>query len=125
MIKGIGVDIVEIKRLNEAFNKWGERFQKKVFTSKEIQGCQLRGRAKLAYLAGRFAAKEAVFKSLEGGISWQDIEILAAKNGKPYLHPGERMKRVMSKKGIKNILISISHDSNYAIAEAIAIGREE
>jgi len=124
MIKGIGVDIVEIKRLNEAFNKWGERFQRKVFTSKEIQGCQLRSRAKLAYLAGRFAAKEAVFKSLEGGISWQDIEILAAKNGKPCLHHGERMKGVMSKKGIKNILISISHDSNYAIAEAIAIGEQ-
>ncbi len=124
MVKGIGVDIVEIKKLNEAFNKWGERFQRKVFTSKEIQSCQLRGRAKLAYLAGRFAAKEAVFKSLEGGISWQDIEILAAKNGKPCLHPGERMKGVMSKKGIKNILISISHDSNYAIAEAIAIGEE-
>ena len=125
MIKGIGVDIVEIKRLNEAFNRWGERFQRKVFTSKEIQGCQLRSRAKLAYLAGRFAAKEAVFKSLEGGISWQDIEILAAKNGKPCLYFGERIKEVINKKGIKRVLISISHDSNYAIAQAIAIGREE
>ncbi len=124
MIKGIGVDIVEIKRLNEAFNKWGERFPRKVFTSKEIQGCQLRGRAKLAYLAGRFAAKEAVFKSLEGGISWQDIEILAAKNGKPYLRFGKKMKEVMNKKGVRNILISISHDNNYAVAQAIAIGEQ-
>ena len=125
MIKGIGIDIVEIKRLDKAFNKWGEQFQRRVFTSKEIQSSQLKGRAKLIFLAGRFAAKEAVFKSLEGGITWQDIEILAAKNGKPYLHPGEKMKEVMNRRRIKNILISISHDSNYAIAEAIAIGREQ
>ena len=122
MIKGIGVDIVEIKRLDKAFNKWGERFQEKVFTPGEIQNSQLKGRAKLTYLAGRFAAKEAVFKSLEEGITWQDIEILAAKNGKPYLHFGKKMKEVINKKGIKNILISISHDNNYAVAQAIAVG---
>lgn len=123
MIRAIGIDIIKIERLKKALQKWGTRLERKVFTPEEINASQ--GRTRLTYLAGRFAAKEAVFKSLEGGISWQDIEILATKNGKPCLYFGERIKEVMSKKGIKNILISISHDNNYAIAEAIATGEEE
>ena len=104
MIKGIGVDIVEIKRLNIE----NRRFIEKILTNNEID-CfnQLKNnKNKLEFLAGRFAAKEAYLKAKQIGIgemSFHDIEILNKLNGAPYLND-------------KKALISISHEKNYAIA---------
>lgn len=122
MIKGIGIDIIRIKRIDEALERWGKQFEEKVFTDKEIQ-CSycLRKKAKLAYLAGRFAAKEAIFKCVGGGMGWQDIEILAKENGQPYLAKNKKTKEALNKKNIRKVLISISHDSDYAIAQAMAL----
>jgi len=122
MIKGIGIDIIEIKRVEKALKKWGKLFEKRVFTQKERENASyLRKKAKLTYLAGRFAAKEAVFKSLGGGISWQDVEILTKENGQPYLTLTKKTKEVLDKKGIKKILLTISHNNDYAIAQAMAL----
>ncbi|GAG68060.1 unnamed protein product, partial [marine sediment metagenome] len=89
----------------------------------EINASQ--GRTRLTYLAGRFAAKEAVFKSLGTGGYWQDIEVLAEKNNQPYIVLQKKMKIIADQKGVKKILISLSHDNDYAIAQAIAIGEEK
>lgn len=122
MVKGIGIDIIEIKRLAKAIERWGKRFEKRVLTEKERQNSfRLRKKAKLAYVAGRFAAKEAIFKSVGGRISWQDIEILSGKNGQPYLADKKKTRDVLDKKRIKKVLISISHDNDYAIAQAMAL----
>ncbi len=123
MIKAIGIDIIKIERLKKAIQRWGARLEHKIFTSREIDAGQ--GKTRFTYLAGRFAAKEAVFKSLGTGGYWQDIQILSEKNNKPYIVLQRRMKRIAECKGVKKILISLSHDSDYAIAHVIAIGEEE
>lgn len=123
MIRAIGIDIIKIERLKKALQKWGTRLERKVFTPEEINASQ--GRTRLTYLAGRFAAKEAVFKSLGTGGYWQDIEVLAEKNNKPYIVLQKKMKIIADQKGVKKILISLSHDNDYAIAQAIAIGEEK
>lgn len=123
MIRAIGIDIIKIERLKKALQKWGTRLECRIFTSEEINASQ--GRTRLTYLAGRFAAKEAVFKCLGTGGYWQDIEVLAEKNNKPYIVLQKKMKIIADQKGVKKILISLSHDNDYAIAQAIAIGEEK
>ena len=122
MIKGIGIDIIRIRRIDEALARWGKQFEERVFTDKEIRSSYcLRKKAKLAYLAGRFAAKEAIFKSIGGGISWRHIEILAKESGEPYLANNKKTKEALDEKNIRRVLISISHDNDYAVAQAVAL----
>jgi phosphopantetheine--protein transferase-like protein len=120
MIKAIGIDIIKIERLKRALQRWGTRLERRIFTSKEIDVSY--GKTRATYLAGRFAAKEAVFKSLGTGGYWRDIEVLSGKNNQPYIVLQRKMKRIADLKGVKKILISLSHDHDYAIAQAIAIG---
>lgn len=113
MIVGTGVDITEVKRLRQAAEKWGNEFLNRVFTSRELENAKTRG-SLYQHLAGRFAAKEAVFKALGNkDLSWQDVEILNDADGKPSC-------AVLNNKG-KNIQVhvSISHVKNYAVANAI------
>ncbi len=122
MIKGIGIDIIRIRRIDAALARWQKQFEERVFTDKEIQSSYFLGKkARLAYLAGRFAAKEAIFKSIGGGISWRDIEILAKKSGEPYLADNKKTKEALDEKNISRVLISISHDNDFAIAQAVAL----
>lgn len=123
MIKAIGIDIIKIERLKRALQRWGARLERKIFTSKEIDASY--GKTRVTYLAGRFAAKEAVFKSLGIGGYWQDVEVLSRQNNQPYIVLQRRMKRIADCQGVKKILISLSHDHDYAIAQAIAIGDGE
>ncbi|MGE5197659.1 MAG: holo-ACP synthase [Deltaproteobacteria bacterium] len=113
MIIGTGVDIMEVRRMRQAIEKWGDEFLHRVFTSREL--AHARTRASLhQHLAGRFAAKEAVFKALgDKTLSWQDVEIINDEDGKPHC-------AILSGKGKKvEAHISISHVKNYAVANAI------
>lgn len=122
IIKGMGIDIVKIERIDKALEKWERLFEKRVFTQKEREyASHLKKKVKIAYLAGRFAAKEAIFKSLGGRISWQDIEILSNENGQPYLTLSQKTKKILDKKRIKKVLVTISHNNDYAIAQAMAL----
>jgi holo-[acyl-carrier protein] synthase len=113
MIMGTGVDITEVKRLRQAVEKWGEAFLGRVFTKVEIKNAKKRV-SMYQHLAGRFAAKEAIFKAMgDSQLSWQDLEILNHEDGRPYC----RMLNPKIKKA--DILISISHVKNYATAFAI------
>ncbi len=123
MIRAIGIDIIKIGRLKKALQRWGDRLERKIFTPKEIDASEKK--TKLSYLAGRFAAKEAVFKSLGTAGCWQDIEVLSEKNDKPYIVLRRKMKKIADHQGVKRILISLSHDSDYAIAQTIAIEEGE
>ncbi len=110
---GTGVDITEVKRLREAVDRWGEAFLTRIFTPNELKNAA--GRVNLyQHLAGRFAAKEAVFKALgDPQLNWQDVEILNDKDGKPWCS-------LLNGRGkSKEILISISHVKNYAVANAL------
>lgn len=113
MIKGTGVDITEVKRLRQAVEKWGELFLNRIFTEKELKNAKTRG-SLYQHLAGRFAAKEAVFKALgNNGLSFKDIEVLNDREGKPYC------SILNGKAGKAVVHISISHVKSYAVANAI------
>lgn len=119
MILGVGTDIVEIKRIKNALIKSPHRFLARVFTPYEQEYC-LKKREPALYLAGRFAAKEAVVKALgtgfSEGISWLDIEVRNDPSGKPaaFLSSHAASKTVHS-----TIHISISHCDHYATAFAV------
>lgn len=113
-IVGTGVDITEVRRLRTAIDKWGGDFLKRIFTKEELKNAKTRGGSLQQHLAGRFAAKEAVFKALgDVRLNWQDVEILNDKEGRPYCRIlNGRIKKV-------EVHISISHVKNYAVAQAI------
>jgi holo-[acyl-carrier protein] synthase len=113
MIIGTGVDITEVRRLRQAVEKWGEDFLQRIFTREELENAKTRG-SLYQHLAGRFAAKEAIFKAMgDPRLNWRDVQILNDKNGKPSCV-------ILSGKGKKiEVHISISHVKTYAVASAI------
>lgn len=113
MILGTGVDITEVRRLKQAVEKWGDDFLKRLFTEDELENAKKRG-SLYQHLAGRFAAKEAIFKAMgDPKLSWQDVQILNDKEGRPVCS-------ILNKRGKSLIVhISISHVKNYATAIAV------
>lgn len=113
MIIGTGVDITEVRRLRLAIEKWGDSFLDRVFTKQELQNAKTRG-SLYQHLAGRFAAKEAVFKALgDANLKWKDVQVLNDKQGKPYCSVSSALAKKI------DVHISISHVKNYAVASAI------
>lgn len=123
MIRGIGTDIIEIKRVELAISRHGSRFLDRIFTAKEQDYC-LTHRQSSQHFAGRFAAKEAIVKSLgtgfRKGISWLDIEIINNTNGKPEVILSPKLEALLltSQEEI-SIQLSISHCREYTTAFAI------
>ncbi|MBF0385528.1 MAG: holo-ACP synthase [Candidatus Omnitrophica bacterium] len=112
MIKGIGTDIIEVKRIQAAIDRWGDQFLNHVFNKEEIEYAQ-KNKNPTQHFAARFAAKEAVYKAFsKENITWKDITILNDKFGKPYCEINKKKSKV-------KVLISISHTENYAVANAI------
>ncbi|MDD5018988.1 MAG: holo-ACP synthase [Candidatus Omnitrophica bacterium] len=111
MIRGSGIDIVEIKKLKKAVERWGDIFLNRVYTSKELAYSRSK-RYPLQHLAARFAAKEAIFKALGNSprLNFKDIEIINDTNGRPFC-------RIRNRKS--SIALSLSHTDNYAVACAI------
>ena len=110
----VGVDIVEIPRIERVIQRWGKTFLGRVFTPAELKLYN-----NTPSLAARFAAKEAVLKALgacDKGISWQDIEILAELNGKPVVNLMGKAKFEADESAISRMNISLSHSENYAVA---------
>jgi holo-[acyl-carrier protein] synthase len=121
VILGIGIDIVDIGRIEALRKRYGMRFLARVFTPEEIAACNGRYDA-ASCLAGRFAAKEAAFKALavprSSGISFQDISV-GSSNGLPQLRlTGKALKHALSIGVVKRHL-SISHDRGCAVAMVI------
>lgn len=122
MIVGIGTDIVEISRISRAVRR--SRFVERVFTEAERKYCLSRARPE-EHFAGRFAAKEAVLKALgtgKRGIAWTEVEILPTRDGSPRVCLRGRAAEVARQKGIKEVLVSLSHSREYAVAYAVSLG---
>jgi holo-[acyl-carrier protein] synthase len=116
VIKGIGVDITELDRMETLINRQ-PRLKERILTEKEILIFEkLNGRRKVEYFAGRFAAKEAFSKANGTGIgkhlSFLDIEIISDDKGKP----------VISKPFSEGVHLSISHSRDYAVAQVVIEG---
>ncbi|MER3400453.1 MAG: holo-[acyl-carrier-protein] synthase [Thermoflexus sp.] len=122
----IGIDIIEIRRVERALARFGERFLQRVFTPGERQAC----RGRVGEYAARFAAKEAVAKALgvglrlmaREGIGFHDVEILPDHRGQPHVHlrgwAAERA-RVL---GLRQWAVSMTHDGGFAIAVVVSTG---
>ncbi len=116
MIKGIGVDIIEIERIGKAIRN--ERFLHRVFTQKEIAKTNREEHR----LAGIFAAKESLLKAMKTGLngfSWQEIEINHTEKGAPYLKVRGKVEKFLTDNKIGQIHLSISHSHQYAVAQVI------
>ena len=120
----IGIDIVEIKRLERVSRRWGKVFLDKVYTDKELKYANSR-RFPHQHLAARFAAKEAIFKGLgeveRNFVGWKNIEILNDAYGKPVVYWHGDAEKVRKKRKIKGAIVSLSHTDHYAVASALLV----
>lgn len=126
-VAGIGTDIVECLRIAQMIEKHGDLFLRRVYTDGEIAYCQTR-KASTEHYAGRWAAKEAVLKALgtgwAKGISWRDIDIRNQPSGKPTVAVRGGARDVIERRGVSEVLISISHCRTHATALAIAVAAD-
>ena len=120
MILGVGVDIIEVERIRAALEhaRTGERFRVRVFTPDEVAYCARRRNAHESF-AARFAAKEAMMKSLGGAYGWREIEVIRG-DGPPALRLHGRAQQRAAALGIRRIHLSLSHTAALAIAYVIA-----
>ena len=124
-VLGIGVDLVEVERIQHSLDRFGERFMNRVFTEGEIVYCQSM-KFPARHFAARFAAKEAVSKAFGTGIGkamgWRDIDVHKKESGEPFLvlHGGAE---VSPKSGrMKSAWISLSHTEHHAVAMVVIEG---
>ena len=114
MIIGTGIDIIELKRFERVFLKFGDVLIKKIFNYDEVPAKKNKNKI-IATLAGKFAAKEAISKALGSGIGkklrFKEISILNETSGKPFAK--------IDRYNLENIHISISHSNDNAVALAI------
>lgn len=117
-----GVDILYIPRIDKLYEKYGQKFLNKFFTSNEIEACTINGVININKIAKRFSAKEAFSKALGygiGEITFRDIEILNNKNKKPYIKITEKIKNYVILKNNWHdidVSLSISDDKDYSMA---------
>lgn len=122
---GIGIDVVEISRIETAIAKFGDRFLRRVFTPAEIAYCQ-RAAYPAERFAARFAAKEAALKALgtgkRGGIRWHDVEIVPSPSGQPRIEFHARAQERLRALGGRRAHVSLSHGRDLAIAHVLIEG---
>lgn len=121
-IYGVGIDLVRVERIKELLERWGERFETRVFTEFERQFCS--GRKNRAdCLALRFAAKEAFVKALGLGmrkpVLWQDIEVRQNALGKPEISLSPRALQYCRDKGIQSWHLSLTDEGQYGAAVVV------
>ncbi|MCL5037732.1 MAG: holo-ACP synthase [Chloroflexi bacterium] len=119
----IGFDIIEVERIESAALRWGETFEKRIFTPGELDYCG-GGPARMIRLAARFAAKEALYKALGGGFGWQDAEVDSRPGSPPVLILHDKAKTRAEKIGAVDISLSISHTKGTAAAVVVALKKQ-
>jgi len=122
-IIGIGIDVLEIERMRSALDRHGDAFLRHVFTDHEKNQAP-DGAGRVAYYAGRWAAKEAVSKALGTGIGqacgWKDIRVARGPSGRPEVELVGAGAETARQLGISRIHLSISHDGRLTCANAVA-----
>lgn len=122
MIVGIGVDIIELARVDKLNQDFGERFARRVLTSDELLEFERRKRSS-SYLAMRFAAKEATAKACGTGIGMElgfhSMQIENDAHGKPVLRFLETADALVQSLQIRNSLVSLSDEKHYVVAMVV------
>lgn len=115
----LGVDIIEISRIETAVARWGENFLARIFTDAEITLYH----GKVPSLAARFAAKEAAVKALGcKELIYRDIEVIAEPGKRPEIKFHGRARSIATDLGITSLAVSLSHSRDYAVAVVSALG---
>jgi holo-[acyl-carrier protein] synthase len=126
-VRGIGIDVVHIARMREVLDRWKDRFLHRVFTEAEIAYCQER-RDPVPHFAARFAAKEAGLKALGTGLSlgihWRELEVRRPAGQAPVLVLSGRAQEVGRTRGGRRMLLALTHDGDYALAQAMLVDDE-
>jgi holo-[acyl-carrier protein] synthase len=123
MILGLGTDLVAIGRVEKVLSRYRDRFLDRVFTLAERAECLSRARP-ATHLAARLAAKEAAMKALGTGwglgVRWQEIEVRSGASAPPTLRLTGIARERAEARGIRQAMVSLSHDGEYAIAIVVA-----
>jgi holo-[acyl-carrier protein] synthase len=122
MVIGIGTDVIEIARIAQSIDRFGDRFLDRVFTSREIAYCRRKKNAAESF-AARFAAKEAGAKALgtgiSQGVSWLELEVNRESGGRPTLQLTGRAAQRAGRLGIAGISLSLTHGKDIALAVVV------
>jgi holo-[acyl-carrier protein] synthase len=122
LILGIGIDIIEVARIQASHEKFGERFLNRILHPGEIAYC-LSHKMPAPFLAARFAAKEAISKAFGTGIGaqlgWHDMEVARRESGEPYVILHGKGEELLKQRGGRIVLISLSHTQQHATAVAV------
>ena len=122
MIFGVGTDVVEIERIKKALERFGERFAIRVLCDPELKRFRAH-KQPAAYLAKRFAAKEAFAKALGTGIrspaNWHGVWVVNLPSGKPELQFTDALKTLMATKGVQRSHLSLTDERGMAMATVI------
>lgn len=122
MVRGIGIDIIEIERIAKALERHPERMKKRLYTDEERAYCEARANPLLHY-AARFAAKEAFSKAIgtgmAGGFGWKDASVLNKPGGEPHLVLSDAAQERLRARGAVRALVSLSHSATVACAVVV------
>ena len=116
----VGIDMIAIPRVRVAIERHDGRFLRRVYTPEEVAFC----RGRVAELAARFAAKEAVMKALgtgARGVAWREIQVLPDRRGKPLIYLYGRARERAEHIGLRALEVSLSHERDFAIAAVIGV----
>jgi holo-[acyl-carrier protein] synthase len=122
MIYGIGTDLIEIKRVEQVLERFGERFARRILCEPELRRFRAH-RQPVAYLAKRFAAKEAFTKALGTGIrapaNWHGVWVVNLKSGKPQLEFSDELQELLQQRQIRRSHLSLTDEREIAAATVI------
>jgi len=122
MILGIGIDLIEVARIQASYERFGERFLDRILHPNEIRYC-LSNKTPGPFLAARFAAKEAISKAFGTGIGaqlgWQDLVVGKKESGEPFVILHGKGAALLQARNARAVLISLSHTQTHAAAVAI------
>jgi holo-[acyl-carrier protein] synthase len=116
--------MLAIPRLGRVLERYNERFLQRIYTPEEVAYC----RGRVAELAARFAAKEAVMKALGTGIrgvGWREIEILPDRRGKPLVYLYGRARTRAERIGLSALDVSLTHEREFAVAAVVGVREDE
>ncbi|MCQ5384374.1 holo-ACP synthase [Hungatella hathewayi] len=124
MVKGIGVDMVDKRTIDEMDENVRNAFVRRTFSKAEVEEAD-RACDRSEFLASRYAVKEAVFKALAGlltekAFDFRIVETFNRSDGSPYIYLSEEMKDIMEKAKVQQLLVSITTEGDYTVAFVVA-----
>lgn len=124
VVQGLGLDLVEVRRIEAVIGKQGEKFLRRVFTEGEREYCGAKAQPAVFY-AARFAAKEAVAKAFGTGIGaaigWLDIEVVRNELGAPQVRLWAKGAQLAANRRVARVLLSLTHTGGMAAASVVLI----